>query len=104
MQTTVGKFLKYYSSVETRPVFESVDEMLKWAGLYNLTTRTLQDELLDAKLSPSLVQELVTVRFWICSFQILYILLHFVFDFVKQLILICFLYYGLAIVEVCFFK
>ncbi|KAJ6419350.1 hypothetical protein OIU84_029457 [Salix udensis] len=29
---TVNKFLKYYEGVETRPVFESADEMLKWAG------------------------------------------------------------------------
>lgn len=55
-------FLKYYESSESRPVFETVDEMLKWAGLYNLTTRTLQEELIDAGLSPLLLQELVTVR------------------------------------------
>ena len=58
----MDSFLKYYESPETRPVFETVDEMLKWAGLYNLTTRTLQDELIDTKLSPLLIEELVTVR------------------------------------------
>ena len=62
VQTTVDNFLKYYASLESRPVFETVDEMLKWADLYNLTARTLQDELVDAGLSPLLIEELVTVR------------------------------------------
>lgn len=63
VQSTVNKFLKYYESPDSRPVFETVDEMLKWAGLYNLTRRTLQEELVDAGLSPVLIQELVTVRY-----------------------------------------
>lgn len=58
----MDRFLKYYGSFESRPVFETVDGMLQWAGLYNLTTRTLQEELVDAGLSPLLIQELVTVR------------------------------------------
>ncbi|XP_052197131.1 farnesylcysteine lyase isoform X2 [Diospyros lotus] len=57
----VDSFLKYYESFESRPVFETVDEMLKWAGLQNLTARTLQEELVDAGLSTLLIQELVTV-------------------------------------------
>lgn len=61
VESTVDSFLKYYDSFETRPVFETVDEMLKWAGLYNLTTRNLQEELIDVGLSPLLIQELVTV-------------------------------------------
>lgn len=61
VESTVDSFLMYYQSPETRPVFETVDEMLKWAGLYNLTTRTLQDELIDNNLSPLLIGELVTV-------------------------------------------
>lgn len=61
LQTMVDNFLKYYESFESRPVFETVDEMLTWAGLYNLTTRTLQEELFDAGLSPLLIQELATV-------------------------------------------
>ncbi|XP_058227029.1 farnesylcysteine lyase [Rhododendron vialii] len=61
VETTVDNFLKYYESFESRPVFETVDEMLTWAGLYNLTSRTLEEELLDAGLSPLLIQELVTV-------------------------------------------
>ncbi|GAV75620.1 Prenylcys_lyase domain-containing protein/NAD_binding_8 domain-containing protein [Cephalotus follicularis] len=61
VESAVGKFLKYYESVETRPVFESVDGMLKWAGLYNFTKRSLLEELTDAGLSYSLIQELVTV-------------------------------------------
>lgn len=61
VESTVGRFLKYYEEPGSRPVFETVDEMLKWAGLYNLTTRTLEDELVDAGLSPLLINELVTV-------------------------------------------
>ncbi|XVE83386.1 hypothetical protein DITRI_Ditri16bG0085000 [Diplodiscus trichospermus] len=61
VERTVDSFLKYYESPDTRPMFETVDEMLKWAGLYNLTTRTLHDELIDIKLSPLLIEELVTV-------------------------------------------
>lgn len=60
-ESAVDKFLKYYESFETRPVFESVDEMLKWAGLFNLTARSLEEELVDARLSPLLMQELVTI-------------------------------------------
>ncbi|THG07376.1 hypothetical protein TEA_000376 [Camellia sinensis var. sinensis] len=56
----MDRFLNYYKSCESRPVFETVDEMLKWPGLYNLTTRTLQEELVDVRLSPLLIQELVT--------------------------------------------
>ncbi|XP_047315224.1 farnesylcysteine lyase [Impatiens glandulifera] len=61
IEITVNKFLKYYESCESRPVFETVDEMLKWAGLYNLTSRILQEELINARLSPALIDELVTV-------------------------------------------
>ncbi|XP_070041692.1 farnesylcysteine lyase [Nicotiana tomentosiformis] len=61
VEGTVDSFLKYYKSFESRPVFETVEEMLKWSGLYNMTKRTLQEELLDAGLSPRLIQELVTV-------------------------------------------
>ncbi|KAJ4715229.1 Farnesylcysteine lyase, partial [Melia azedarach] len=61
VESTVDRFLKYYEIVETRPVFETVDEMLKWAGLYNLTKRPLEEELTEARLSPLLMQELVTV-------------------------------------------
>ncbi|XAR73146.1 Prenylcysteine oxidase [Bertholletia excelsa] len=61
VETAVDSFLKYYESIESRPVFETVDDMLKWSRLYDLTRRTLQEELLDAGLSPLLIQELVTV-------------------------------------------
>lgn len=61
VQSAIGNFLKYYESREFRPIFESVDEMLKWAGLYDLTTTNLGLELSDAGLSPLLLQELVTV-------------------------------------------
>ncbi|XP_044470383.1 farnesylcysteine lyase isoform X2 [Mangifera indica] len=61
VESAVERFLKYYESFERRPVFESVDEMLKWAGLYNLTTRSLREEVSDVGLSRLLTQELVTV-------------------------------------------
>ncbi|XP_010270293.1 PREDICTED: farnesylcysteine lyase [Nelumbo nucifera] len=61
VKSTVDNFLKYYSDFGSRPVFESVEKMLKWAGLYELTCRTLQEELVDAGLSPLLISELVTV-------------------------------------------
>lgn len=59
----MDRFLKYYEEPSSRPIFETVDEMLKWSGLYNLTTRALRDELVDVGLSPLLINELVTVRF-----------------------------------------
>lgn len=62
MQSAVEKFSKYYEGFESRPVFETVNDMLNWSGLYNLTTRTLYEELIDARLSRLLIQELVTVR------------------------------------------
>lgn len=58
---TVGNFLRYYEGFETRPVFSTVEEMLKWADLYGLTRRTLQEELADAGLSERLISELVTM-------------------------------------------
>ncbi|CAI9090142.1 OLC1v1024846C2 [Oldenlandia corymbosa var. corymbosa] len=61
VEDTLGRFLKYYEAFESRPVFESVEEMLKWAGLYDLTAETLEEELLRAGLSPLLIQELITV-------------------------------------------
>ncbi|KAK9134964.1 hypothetical protein Syun_014294 [Stephania yunnanensis] len=54
-------FLKFYEGFEERPVFGTVEEMLKWAGLYEYTARTLEEELVDAGLSPLLISELVTV-------------------------------------------
>lgn len=53
--------MKYYGSLESRPIFDNVEAMLKWSGLYNLTKVTLQDKLSEAQLSPLLVNELVTV-------------------------------------------
>lgn len=69
MQGAVEKFSKYYEGFEYRPVFETVNEMLNWSGLYKLTTRTLYEELIDARLSHLLIQELVTVR----TFDFLYL-------------------------------
>ncbi|GAB2277293.1 hypothetical protein Dimus_012001 [Dionaea muscipula] len=61
VESMLEKFMKYYESVESRPVFETVEEMLGWSGLCNLTSLSLEDELLDAGLSPLLINELVTV-------------------------------------------
>lgn len=61
VEATVDSFLKYYESKETRPIFSNVEDMLKWAGLYNLTTQTLEEELVGLKFSPLLIQELITV-------------------------------------------
>lgn len=51
----------FYNGFESRPVFATVEEMLKWTGLYGLTRRTLEEELLDAGLSSQTIAELVTV-------------------------------------------
>ncbi|KAJ0972076.1 hypothetical protein J5N97_020035 [Dioscorea zingiberensis] len=55
------KFLSYYKELESRPVFTTVEEMLQWSELYELTQRTLQEELENAGLSAHLISELVTV-------------------------------------------
>lgn len=68
----MDRFSKYYEETDSRPIFETVDEMLKWAGLFNLTTRTLQDELVDVGLSPLLINELVTVRILITLYKYKY--------------------------------
>ena len=75
----MNNFLKYYERFESRPVFETVDEMLKWAGLYDLTTQTLQEELIDVGLSPLLIKELVTVRTWDCFTSMFLSLIIFTF-------------------------
>nr|GEZ05211.1 RNA-directed DNA polymerase, eukaryota [Tanacetum cinerariifolium] len=41
---SVDSFLKYYESTETRPIFSNVEDMVQWAGLYDLTTKMLEDE------------------------------------------------------------
>lgn len=69
-KSVVDKFLKYYVSLETRPIFQTVDDMLKWAGLYNLTARTLESELAEAGVSLLMIQELVTVITFHNSFSI----------------------------------
>ncbi|KAK1413512.1 hypothetical protein QVD17_35286 [Tagetes erecta] len=61
VEVTVDNFLKYYESKESRPVFSNVEDMLKWADLYNLTTQTLEEELVGLKFSPLLIEELITV-------------------------------------------
>ncbi|KAH9610189.1 hypothetical protein KSS87_007532 [Heliosperma pusillum] len=61
VQDTLNNFMKYYEGLDTRPVFHSAEDMLKWSALYDLTSRTLEEELVDAGLSPLLIKELVTV-------------------------------------------
>lgn len=68
MKVTVDSFLKYYQALESRPIFGTVEEMLKWAGLYNLTTRTLHEELTDAGLSSLLIDELATVSILLVNY------------------------------------
>lgn len=61
VQRMLDRFMLYYKEDASRPVFDSVDEMLKWSGLYELTHRTLDAELKDAGVSSLLISELVTV-------------------------------------------
>ncbi|CAN6250803.1 unnamed protein product, partial [Urochloa humidicola] len=61
VQEMLQRFMLFYNGVESRPVFATVEEMLKWTGLYGLTRRTLEEELLDAGLSSQTIAELVTV-------------------------------------------
>jgi prenylcysteine oxidase/farnesylcysteine lyase len=61
MQEMLQRFMLYYNGFESRPVFDTVEEMLKWSGLYGLTCRTLEAELLDAGLNSQTISELVTV-------------------------------------------
>uniref|UniRef100_A0ACD5Y489 Uncharacterized protein n=1 Tax=Avena sativa TaxID=4498 RepID=A0ACD5Y489_AVESA len=60
VQEMLQKFLRYYNGFESRPVFDNVEEMLKWSGLYGLTQRTLE-ELIDAGMNSQTISELVTV-------------------------------------------
>ncbi|KAF8660050.1 hypothetical protein HU200_058136 [Digitaria exilis] len=61
VQEMLQRFMLFYSDFESRPAFATVEEMLKWTGLYDLTRRTLEEELLDAGLSSQTIAELVTV-------------------------------------------
>ncbi|KAG8044038.1 hypothetical protein GUJ93_ZPchr0458g22440 [Zizania palustris] len=61
VQDMLQRFMLFYNGLESRPVFDTVEEMLKWSGLYDLTRRTLQEELVDAGLNSQTVLELVTV-------------------------------------------
>jgi prenylcysteine oxidase / farnesylcysteine lyase len=54
----------FYNGSDSRPVFGTVEEMLKWTGLYGLTRRTLEEELTDAGLNSRTISELVTVWFF----------------------------------------
>ena len=64
MQEMLQRFMLFYNDFESRPVFATVEEMLKWTGLHGLTRRTLEEELLDAGLNSRTIAELVTVCFF----------------------------------------
>lgn len=66
VQEMLQRFMLFYNETDSRPVFGTVDEMLKWTGLYGLTQRTLEEELSDAGLNSRTISELVTV--WFCSY------------------------------------
>ncbi|XP_062227280.1 farnesylcysteine lyase [Phragmites australis] len=61
VQEMLQRFTLFYNGFESRPVFGTVEEMLKWTGLYGLTHRTLEEELIDAGLNSHTISELVTV-------------------------------------------
>lgn len=61
VQEMLQKFMLYYNGFESRPVFDNVEDMLKWSGLHGLTRRTLEEELIDAGLNHQTISELVTV-------------------------------------------
>uniref|UniRef100_A0A804RRK7 Prenylcysteine lyase domain-containing protein n=1 Tax=Zea mays TaxID=4577 RepID=A0A804RRK7_MAIZE len=61
VQEMLRRFMLFYNGMESRPVFATVEEMLQWTGLYGLTRRTLEEELLDAGLNTRTIAELVTV-------------------------------------------
>ncbi|KAK3143256.1 hypothetical protein QOZ80_4AG0298150 [Eleusine coracana subsp. coracana] len=61
VQEMLQRFMLFYNGTDSRPVFVTVDEMLKWTGLYGLTRRTLEEELTDAGLNSRTISELVTV-------------------------------------------
>jgi len=63
MQEMLQRFMLFYNGLESRPVFATVEEMLQWTGLYGLTRRTLEEELLHAGLNTQTIAELVTVCF-----------------------------------------
>ncbi|XP_077231881.1 farnesylcysteine lyase-like [Tasmannia lanceolata] len=61
VQKAVESFSLYYTSLKSRPVFSTVEEMLKWSGLYGLTQKTLQEELADALISQRFISEYITI-------------------------------------------
>ncbi|CAD6258921.1 unnamed protein product [Miscanthus lutarioriparius] len=61
------RFMFFYNGLESRPVFATVEEMLQWTGLYGLTRRTLEEELLHAGLNTQTIAELVTGYFGVNS-------------------------------------
>ena len=63
MQEMLQQFMFFYNGLESRPIFAMVEEMLQWTGLYGLTRRTLEEELLHAGLNTQTIAELVTVCF-----------------------------------------
>ncbi|KAH7416458.1 hypothetical protein KP509_14G092300 [Ceratopteris richardii] len=56
---TLAKFLRFYDN--SKPIFETVEAMLKWANLYESTQTTCERELQNYGLSDQLINELITV-------------------------------------------
>lgn len=59
VSATLANFVHYYE--ESKPIFYTVEEMLKWANLYESTQTTAERELQSYGLSQQLIDELVTV-------------------------------------------
>ena len=79
MQEMLQRFMLFYNDFESRPVFATVEEMLKWTGLYGLTRRTLEEELLDAGLNSRTIAELVTVCCCFSTSRALHYTIHCLF-------------------------
>jgi len=79
VQEMLQRFMLFYNGFESRPVFATVEEMLKWTGLYGLTRRTLEEELLDAGLNSRTIAELVTVCCCFSTSRALHYTIHCLF-------------------------
>lgn len=59
VSATLAKFMRYYD--KSKPIFYTVEEMLKWANLYESTQKSSETDLGSYGLSQQLIDELVTV-------------------------------------------
>lgn len=70
--------MKYYESFDSRFVFGRVEDMFKWAGLYDLIRRSLEDELFDVGLFFLLIEEFVIVRIFYFFSVVLFLLIYII--------------------------